>query len=514
MNNRIIFKNSIILYVRLILTSLFGIVSSRILLNALGVDDFGLYAVVAGVVLMINLLNTVFISTSFRFIAFELGKEDAGDVNKVYNVSLAVHLLMACLLLVIAETGGTFYINHYLRVSPARLPEALFVFHISVIAAVLSIVSIPFQALITAKENFFIRSLIEIFAAAVKLAAAYIILKYAGDRLIFYAELILVATAGTSLFYIIYCGKAYKKFIAFKFSKDWKLYKEFFKFSTWIMFGAAASVGKVQGTALIINSFFGTVLNAAFGLANQLNTFLLMFSQNVGQAAIPQITKSYSSGDIDRSKNLAAAISKISFFLMLIPIIPLLFKTRFILTIWLKELPDYIVIFSKLMMINALIETSGAGIPAAIHATGKIKLYQIILSCNTLAALPISYLFYKYNFPPQIIIVVFIVVSLINNIIAQFFLKFTIGFELWDYFKRVYLGIIAVVISLLPVYLLSEHFSDNLLSLISFSLFSTIWIIMSVYFVGLTRNEKKQVKSIGTILYQKLRPVNYIGKGN
>lgn len=510
MSNSIIFKNSIILYVRLIVTSLFGIIASRILLNALGVQDFGLYAVVGGVVLMMNLLNTVLISTSFRFIAFELGKDASGDANKIFNISLALHLLMACVLLILAETGGIFYIKHYLKVPLGRIDDAIFVFRLSVLAALFSVVSIPFQALITAKENFLARSVIEISLALAKLAAAFFIVAIGGDRLISYAELMLVATIIGPLAFIFYSKKVYKKLTIYKFSKDWKLYKEFFKFSSWIMFGAAASVGKVQGTALIINSFFGTALNAAFGLANQLNTFLLMFAQNIGQAAIPQITKSYSGGHLDRSKNLAAGISKFSFFLMLIPAIPILLKTEFVLTIWLKELPEYLVIFCKLMVINALVDCSIAGVPAAIHATGRIKYFQIVLSSNTLLALPLSYLFFKFRFPAQTIIVVFIGISIINNVVAQFFLKYTIGFELIDYFKKVYVGIFIVVISLVPLYFLSNYFPNHLSSLLIFSFFSTIWIIISVLLFGLTREEKSLLKGIYIKVGGKIKKIHYI----
>ncbi|MDD5151332.1 MAG: oligosaccharide flippase family protein [Flavobacterium sp.] len=496
MSNSIILKNSFILYIRLLVTSILGIITARVLLDSLGVEDFGLYAVVSGVVMMISLLNTVLISTSFRFIAFELGKGQDGDVNKIFNISLALHLSMAVILLLLAETVGIYYIENYLKVAVGRMDAAIFVFRLSVYAAIFAIISIPFQALITAKENFKIRALIEIVTATAKLVAAYFLLSYSGDRLLFYAILILCATVLGPIAFTVYCKINYKKFTYFKISKDWKVYKEFFSFSSWIMFGAGASVGKVQGTALIINAFFGTALNASFGLANQLNTFVLMFAQNVGQAAVPQITKSYSAGNIERTKTLTAVISKFSFFLMLIPAIPILFQTEFILKLWLKELPEYLIVFSQLMVINALIDSSVSGLPAAIQATGKIKIFQIILSSNLLLALPISYLFFYFNFPPQTILFVFIAVSLVNNIIAQFFLKLTIGFDIKDYFKRVYLGIIGVGILVSPMYFLVDWFKKDLLSLLLFSMISTGWVIITIYIVGLTVNEKLEVKEI------------------
>lgn len=495
MSNSIILKNSLILYLRLIVTSILGIITARVLLDSLGVEDFGLYAVVGGVVLMMNFLNTVLISTSFRFIAFELGKEE-GDANKIFNISLMLHLSLAIVLLLLAETLGMYYVENFLKVADGRLVAALLVFRLSVFAAILSIISIPFQGLITAKENFTIRALIEILTATGKLIAAYFILSYTGDRLLLYAVLMLLVSALAPVAFTVYCKIRYKELTIFKISKDWKTYKEFFSFSSWIMIGAGASIGKIQGTALIINAFFGTALNASFGLANQLNTFVLMFAQNVGQAAIPQITKSYSSGNIERTKTLTAVISKFSFFLMLIPAIPILLQTEFILKLWLKELPQYIVVFSQLMVINALVDSSISGLPAAVQATGKIKYFQIILSSNMLLALPISYLFYYYSYPPQAIICVFIMVSLINNLIAQFFLKYTIGFEVTDYFKRVYLGIIGVLILSVPLYFLVDFFQNSLIGLFSFTVVSTLWILVSVVLLGLTKNEKNVVMEL------------------
>lgn len=496
MSNKVILKNSLILYLRLIITSILGVITARILLDALGVEDFGLYAVVGGVVLMMNFLNTVLISTSFRFIAFELGKGDNGDANKIFNISLMLHFSLGIVLLLLAETLGVYYIENFLKVASGRLDAALLVFRLSVFAAIFSIISIPFQGLITAKENFKVRALIEILTATGKLIAAYFLLSYNGDRLLLYAGLMLLVSVLAPIAFTVYCKVKYKVVTHFKVSKDWKIYKEFFSFSSWIMIGAGASMGKVQGTALIINAFFGTALNASFGLANQLNTFVLMFAQNVGQAAIPQITKSYSSGNIERTKNLTATISKFSFFLMLIPAVPILLQTEFILKLWLKELPDFILIFSQLMIINALIESSISGLPAAVQATGEIKYFQIILSSNMLLALPVSYLFYYFSFPPQTILFVFIAVSLVNNLIAQFFLKYTIGFEIIDYFKRVYLGITGVLIFISPLYFLVDFFQNSLVGVILFTMVSTLWLLISVLLLGLTKQEKKVVMEV------------------
>lgn len=496
MSNSLILKNSIILYIRLIITSIVGIITTRILLNSLGVQDFGLYAIVGGIVLMMNFLNTALISTSFRFIAFELGKNENGNPNKIFNISLFLHLALGVILILLAETFGKYYIYNYLIVASNRIDVAIFVFRLSVMASVFAIISIPFQGLITAKESFLARSSIEILMSFAKLVAVILIINFAGDKLIFYAKLMLIASILGPLAFIIFSKIKYKEITVIKFYKDKKTYNEFIKFSTWIMIGAGASIGKIQGAAVLINMFFGTVLNATFGLANQLNTFILMFAQNIGQATIPQITKSFSSGDLERTKTLTASISKFSFFLMLIPSVPLLFNTEYVLILWLKELPPHIIIICQLMIVNALIDSSVAGLPAAIQATGKIKYYQIILSSIMLMALPITYLLYKNNFPVQTIVIVFISISIINNILSQYFLKNTLGFEIKDYFKKVYLGIFSVLVLISPIYFLNNFLDKNFVSFFLFSMISTIWIVLLIYSVGLNNSEKIQVKKV------------------
>jgi O-antigen/teichoic acid export membrane protein len=495
MSNSTIVKNSLILYVRLVVTSLLGIITSRLLLNALGVNDFGLYAVVGGVVLMMNFLNTVLISTSFRFIAFALGKQDNKSVNEIFNISLILHCILAIALLVIAETLGVFYINNYLNVEPERLTDALVVFRLSTFAALFSVVSIPFQGLLTAKENFLVRSGIEISIASAKFVAVLLLLNYSGDKLLYYAQCMLVASALGPLLFVVYTKLKYRVLTVFKFSKNWTIYKEFFSFSTWIMFGAAASIGKVQGTALIINAFFGTVLNASFGLANQLNTFVMMFSSNVGAAIIPQITKSYSAGEFERTKDLTVMSSKISFFLMLFIAVPFLLFTEVLLELWLYNIPEYVIIFSQLMIINALVDSCSSGIPAAIQASGKIKYYQIFSSSNLLVSLPIAYLFFSKGYPPTTIILIFIGASIINSLLGQVFLKRALNFDILDYFNRVYKRVFYVLLLISPLYLLSEFFDKDLWSLGTFIILSSITIIFAVYFVGLSLSERDYVKS-------------------
>ena len=299
-----------------------------------------------------------------------------------------------------------------------------------------------------------------------------------------------------SLLFFLYSKKKYAEIVKWSFQRDENKYKEMISFSGWIMIGAGASVGKVQGAALFINSFFGTILNASFGIANQVNGIVMMFAQNLGQAAIPQITKSFSSGNTGRTINLVSYISKYSFFLMLLPSLPLLLETDYLLTLWLGEVPKYTAIFCQLMIINALIDSLVSGIPAIIQATGKIKYFQLIFSTTSLLSLPIAYLLFKSGYPPFSILVTYLVTASINVVICQVILKRQINFNVRYFMKISYLRILYVLVFVSPLFVIRNLFQDGLNRFLLLSIFSVIWLLITVYYIGLGENEKGQINVI------------------
>lgn len=494
--NKKIFKNSAILYVRLFVTSIIGLFTSRIIINSLGISDFGLYSVVGGIVVLIAFFNNAMSSTTYRYIAYELGKGNLESVKKVFNISLVIHICLAILVALLAETVGEYYIRNYLNVSAGKVPDALFVLRFSALSILFSVVSIPFQGLITAQEKFSVQATIEIFRSLLSLSVAFLIIYYLGNRLRLYAVLTAIVVLIPPLLYFLYSKIKYSEIVGWSFQRDKDKYKEMIGFSGWIMLGGIASLSKVQGSALFINSFFGTILNASFGIANQVNSIVLMFSQNLGQAAIPQITKSISRGNTDRSTNLVSYISKYSFFLMLMPSLPILLETNYLLTLWLGKVPEFTMVFCQLMIINALIDSLLSGIPAAIHATGKIKYFQIILSITSLISLPIAYILFKIGFPPASILVIYIVTSLINVIFCQILLKKLINFDV-KYFMRIsYLKILYVLAFVSPLFLIRNLFNDGLPRFLLLSFFSIIWFLIAVYKVGLENREREIISTI------------------
>jgi len=285
-----------------------GLFSSRFVIRSLGASDFGLYSVVGGLVFMMAFLNTVMTSTTYRFIAFEMGKGNNEGVNKVFNISFVIHMCLALLVLVFTETIGVYYVNNYLNIEAGKIIDALFVLRFSTYATVFSILSIPYQGFVTAQEKFAVQATIEIIRSLLGFLVAIAIVYYIGNRIRLYALLITIVNIVPALLFFAYCKRKYGEIIKWNFQREKAKYKEMIGFAGWNLIGATAQVGKTNGAALIINSFFGTILNAAFSIANQINSIVLMFAMNMAQAAIPQITKSFSSGNTDRTISLAAYI--------------------------------------------------------------------------------------------------------------------------------------------------------------------------------------------------------------
>jgi O-antigen/teichoic acid export membrane protein len=445
---------------------------------------------------MMAFLNTVMTSTTYRYIAFEMGRGDKEGVNKVFNISLTIHLFLALIVLLLTETVGVYYVQNVLNVEAGKISDAVFVLRFSTYATLFSIVSLPFQGLITAQEKFIVRATIEIIRSVLGLLIAVAIVYYLGNKLRLYAFLLALVSIVPASLFIIYCKRKYTDIVKWNFQRDKVKYREMISFSGWIMIGAAAGVGKTSGSALIINAFFGTLLNAAYGIANQVNGIVLAFSQTLGQAAIPQITKSYSSGDSNRTLYLASYISKYTIFLILLPALPVLLETKFLLTLWLGELPPYTVLFCQLIIVNALINGLGSGLPAVVQATGKIKYFQIVLSTTSLLSLPLSFLLFKIGYPPSSIVLAFISTSVVNVVVWQILLKKIINFDIRFYLKTAYLRIFYVVCLLAPLFIVPHFISFGLFRFVFISLLAESLAILIIYLVGFDKKEKKVINQL------------------
>lgn len=495
--SRRIAKNSSILYLNLLITSVIGIVFSRLILDVLGASDYGLYNVVAGFVAVLNMSNLFLIGTTYRFISYELGKEDIQGVNRVFNISLMLHVAIALGVLLLAETIGMYYILNYLNVESGRLADAIFVFRLSVIAAVFSIVSVPYQGLMTAYEEFGYKSVIDVLQVVVKLIFAAALIGYAGNRLRVYAVLMLMLMVGCFVLYFLHCQRKHSAGVKWNPVFEMEKYREMLGFAGWSSIGSLVCMGRVQGNALIINYFFGTILNASFGIANQVNQVLLMFSQSVGQAVVPQIIQSYSSGDHDRATRLVCYVNKYSFLMMLLPALPLLLEMDYLLKIWLVKVPDYTSIFCRLMVINALLDClASSGIPAYVQATGNIKVYQLINGTTQLLVLPIACGLLMFGLPPYIIFWAQILITMLVIPIRLILLKILYNFDVKALFQISAVRGLLVSLMVLPLFILRPFLGEGFMQFSAVVLAALVYSGVMIYGVGLEAKEKDKIKSL------------------
>lgn len=496
-DNKRIILNTGVLYVKLILTTIIGLISSRIILNALGANDYGLYSVVGGIITFLNVIGTTMVSVSYRYLAVELGKEEEGNANKVYNTVYVIHLVLASCLIIIGETLGLYYVNNILNIGEGKLADAQFVLHVSLLTTAISVMSVPSNGLIIAREKFLFTSLTEIGTAILKLALVIGLGYFMGNRLRVFALIMAVVTLTTRLAYMIYCRKNDFAIIKWNFNKNRKDYKDIFSFAWWSLFGAVAIIGKEQGTAMIINYFFGTALNAAFGLASQVNRYVIVFTNSLNHAAVPQIMKSFGSGDQARSLNIVYAITRISTLILLVLVIPLMFSMEDILHIWLKEVPEYTTIFATWMLVNGFVMVLGSGFDPCIQSTGKIRNNEIGYGLINLALLPIILVLYKLGFPPYVNVFVVPFLSLATRLFQIFVMKKQTDFKVSVYIMdSIIPSFVTLLVAAIPLFGLRLIWGHSVLQTIAFVAIGIIWTCISIWLVGIKKNEKNLILSM------------------
>jgi len=494
-DNKRIAKNSIILYGRLLITTVIGLYSSRIILLELGADDFGLYAVVGGIVSLMNLLSTTMMTTSNRFIAVEIGKKENKNPNRIFNSLLLLHISFSLLFLLVVETLGVWYVKNYLNVAVEKIPDALFVLRLSTVAAVIATINMPFQGLITVHEKFSFKALIEIAHSLLHLGVVFLLIFHTGNKLRAYALYVLVVQLSVALAYFLYSRLKYADIVKWKVNRDWNDYKSVSRFFGWQMVYVAGAVGSRQGGAIILNLFFGTVLNAAFGIANKVNEFVFAFVKNLNQAAVPQIIKSYSGGNQERSLMLIYKLSKFTFFIMLIPGVPIMLSIDSILVLWLKEVPKYTAWFVVLRMISGLISSLESGFDATIDATGKIRKTKTIFTLLFLSTLPAAYFLFKLKFPPYSITFLVIFAEIIFIAIQTRILTSLTNFKISDYFSKTLVPVGLVTLLVLPQFFLRFVFGEGVVNLFLITLVSLILTTTTIYFAGLNKEERVIIQS-------------------
>lgn len=504
-NNKRIVKNTVFLYIRMFLIMAVSLYTSRIILLALGVEDFGIYNVVGGVVAMMSILNGCLGSATSRFLTYELGKNEKKQLHKTFCVSLQIYLFLSVIFLLLAETIGLWFVNHKLVIPESRLIAANWCYQFSIISAINTLLVNPYNASIIAHERMNVYAYVSIIEAMLKLLISFLIFAIPYDKLIVYGFLYLLMSILITIIYRLYCIRKFEE-CSYQICCDWDITKKMLSFSGWTLFGSLAMTVKGQGLNVLLNMFFNPSVNASRGIAYQINTNLLKFGDSFYTAVRPQITKYYAQKDYDNMIKLVFKSSKLTFFLLLIISLPIIIETPFIINLWLGQMPEYVVEFTRLIIIISLFDSMAAPIMTAINATGKISLYQFLMGSVTIMNLPISYFFLKRGFSPLIVFEVSIVCTLICYFLRVIILRKKLEpFPAIKYIWYISKNILFVTSGALVIPVLFKSFfpSSFVNSIISI-LIAVVSSLSLIWWVGLTCEERQKVSlTIRNKIYKK-----------
>lgn len=509
-NNKRIAKNTLLLYFRMLFMMLVSLYTSRVILNALGVEDFGIYNVIGGVVAMFTVLSGSLSAAISRFITYELGKSDQSKLNKIFSASVTIQLFLSLIIFILIESIGVWFLNAKMTIPIERMTAANWVLQLSIVTFVINLVSVPYNAAIIAHEKMSAFAYISILEAVCKLAIAFLILVSPMDKLIFYAILMCTVSIIVRFAYGDYCKKHFAE-CTYHFHWDIDILKKMFGFAGWNFIGAASSVMRDQGGNIITNLFFGPAVNAARGISGQVNGAILGFVNNFMMAMNPQITKSYASGNKEYMMTLIINGARFSYYMLLLLSLPVIINTNYILVVWLKILPPHTVAFVQLSLLLALSESISNPLITAMLATGNIRNYQIVVGGLQMLNLPISYMFLWMGYLPESVFVVAIVISQCCLAARLYMLRGMIGLSVNLFIRKVYLNVICVTLSagLLPLILFLE-LQEGISAFILISLVSVLSCCLSVYLVGCSKNEKAFVFQKSLAILQRIRSICFL----
>lgn len=503
-NNKRIAKNTLLLYVRTLFIMLVTLYTSRVVLNTLGVEDYGIYNVVGGVVAMFGFINGSMSSATQRYITFALGKGDMKRLQTVFSTALQIHFLIAALIVVLGETVGLWFMYTQMQIPAERMDAAFWVLQCSIVSTVVMIVSVPYNADIIAHEKMSAFAYISILDGILKLAVVYVLILFRFDKLILYAILLLTVQVFIRFCYGRYCNRHFSES---KYLHVWdkKLFKEMTSFAGWSMFGNLAAVLFGQGLNMLLNVFFGPVVNAARAVSVQVQSAIQQFVGNFQMALNPQITKTYAKGEMDEMHKLMFRSARFSFYLLLLLSLPVLFETNFVLTVWLKTVPENTVIFLRIMICTSLIYTLANPMIIANQATGKVKKYQAVCGTILLMILPVSYVCLKLGCPAYSVFIVHFCMEAVAQLARMIMLRPLIGIRLRDYFTNVYSRVfVVVVLSVVVPFLVYESMDDTVARFFAMCAVCVLSVGTVAYTVGLSKNERVFVRAKAVAMINKV----------
>ena len=497
-NNKRIAKNTALLYVRMLLLFIVNFYTTRVLLQKLGVDDFGLYNVIAGFVAMLGFMNQSMTNSIQRFLNYEFGKKNNKGVQQYFEASLASQTLLGVLLIILFETIGLWFLNGQMNISSNKILTANYVYQLSCASLIIGLLRAPYNAIIIAKEKMSFYAYISIIEAIAKLLIAYLIIYTPFEKLIVYSTLLFASGILLLSATIIYCKKI-ANFLQFRFSWNKSILSEMLSFSGWNLVGAASGLVKSQGINVLMNIFFNVAINAARGIAFQVLSGVYQFVANFQVAINPQIVQSYATGDMNRYFKLTYLSGKMSFFLMWIITLPIIVCINELLALWLGVVPLYTDEFIIIILFTGLIDSLGSSLSTSLYAVGKIRTYQIVVSAIKMLVLPISYVLYKMGFAPASSMYVSLCLAIGEQMMRVTIWCKQVGESPLLYIHNIVKpAILVIVLSSVIIYVLSIiiRFDSSLIKIIVMSLLSIIDCLTIMYLFGLDARERTHIISI------------------
>ena len=494
-DNKRIAKNTLIIYINLFLHMLIGLFASRLVLEALGVSDYGLYNVAGGVVLVFTFISNSLAGTTFRFVNVEKGKPD-GDVNRVFNVCRVLHIAMAILLFLLIEVGGIWYINHYLNVDPGKEEDAMFVFQVAAVVMGLGILNVPYSSLFNANEKFLFSSTVTLSGKLIEFILVIWLLHYSGNRLRAYAIIMITTTVLPFIIYHLFSYRKWPDYVKWKFVKGWQNYKEAIVFSNYNLLSGAAGMARSQGSALLINFFFGTAVNGAYAVAKAVEWHVASFSSRFQEAASPQVTQSYSGGDSDRVYYLTSRVGKYSMLMMLLAFFPLWAEMDFVLDIWLVDVPEGAATFCRLVLLMVLVTVMDGGISNVVSASGTVAKFRTVYSLLTLACVPIGFFVLKAGASAYALLAIFITADVIWRIAQLWLAHSVLRFPVGLYCRDAYLPVAMISVIIISCLVLTSFIPlDSAFWHLGRLLLILLLTAGAAYIIGLKKAERQKVLS-------------------
>ena len=495
-NNKRIAKNTMFLYVRMLLILVVSLFTSRVVLHVLGVSDYGIYNIIGGIVVLFSFVNGALTSATQRFLNFYLGKQDEEKTHKVFCISMSIYAMLSVVFLVLAETVGLWFVNTQLNIPPARADAAFWIYQFTVFTFMLNLTRIPYNATLIAYERMDFYAYLSLLDVVLKLGIVYLLYISPVDKLIAYGFLLLLVNVADNVAYRVYCVRSFRT-ARYRLLWDRGMFKDLFSFSGWSLMGNAANILAQQGLNIVVNIFYGVTLNAALGIANQISGQVVQFFTNFQTAFNPQIVKYYAAGQIREFFNLVYKTSKYSYFLMLFISLPLLLETDKMLDIWLVDVPEYTGIFCQLILIFYLSEALTAPLYMSVQAAGHIRNYQILVSSINFLTVPAVYVVLKLGMAVWSVWVVRILINVVIIVARVIYLRSKIGLSVRDYlnssiFPILYTSVLVLPVPLACLYAVPGYWL-NLLVTVAASLVSSV---IFIYMVGMSKSERGKVKGL------------------